>query len=186
MSSDRDFTITGGTTVFEGYVFSVRVQDVEYTDGTRVTRDVVRHPGAAAIVAYDDAAVYLTRQPRPAIEDADSLELPAGLLDVEGEPPLAAAKRELAEEIGRAADRWEEIRSFRPSVGVSNERTHLFAATGLHTKVADSGEDERIEVVAWPLDDLDGALAVVQDAKTVIGLMWLRERLAAAQASLHR
>lgn len=186
MSSDRDFTITGGTTVFQGHVFSVRVQDVEFADGTKVTRDMVRHPGAAAIVAYDDAAVYLTRQPRPAIEDPDSLELPAGLLDVEGEPPLAAAKRELAEEIGRGADHWELVRTFRPSVGVSNECTHVFAATGLRTELADSGEDERIEVVAWPLDDLDGALAVVQDAKTVIGLMWLREKLASSHAALHR
>jgi len=178
MGSERDFTITGGHTVFTGYVFRVEVQDVAYTDGTTVTRDVVCHPGAAAIVAYDDEVVYLIRQPRPAIDDPDSLELPAGLLDVEDEAPLGAAQRELAEEIGRAADTWEFVRSFRPSVGISNEETHIFAATGLRPASADSGEDERIEVVAWPLDDLDGALAAVQDSKTVIGLMWLRERLA--------
>lgn len=178
MSSERDFTVTGGETVFTGYVFRVEVQDVAYDDGTQVTRDVVCHPGAAAIVAYDDDVVYLIRQPRPAIGDPDSLELPAGLLDVAGEDPLGAARRELAEEIGRAADHWEFVRSFRPSVGISNEETHIFAATGLHPASADSGEDERIEVVAWPLGDLDGALAAVQDSKTVIGLMWLRERLA--------
>jgi 8-oxo-dGTP pyrophosphatase MutT (NUDIX family) len=175
--SDRDFTITGGRTVFEGAIFDVRVEDVEFADGTRVTRDVVRHPGAAAAVAYDDEAVYLVRQPRPAQNDPDSLELPAGLLDVEGEPPLATAKRELAEEIHRAASQWEFITRFRPSVGVSDEETHIFAATGLREAIADSGEDERIEIVAWPLTDLDGALEASRDAKTIIGLMWLRERL---------
>ncbi len=124
--------------------------------------------------------MYLVRQPRPAIGDPDSLELPAGLLDKEGEPPLATAKRELAEEIHRAAGHWEFVVRFRPSVGVSDEETHVFAATDLREQVADSGEDERIAVVAWPLADLDGAIAASTDAKTIIGLMWLRERRTAA------
>lgn len=174
--SDRDFEITGGRTAFEGAVFDVRVEDVRFADGTEVTRDVVRHPGAVAVVAYDDDAVYLVRQPRPAIGDPDCLELPAGLLDKEGEPPLATAKRELAEEIHRAASHWEFVTRFHPSVGITDEETHVFAATGLREQIADSGEDERIEVVAWPLADLDGALAATKDSKTIIGLLWLQAR----------
>jgi len=175
--SDRDFTIGATRRAFQGHVFAVDVADVEYADGTRVTRDLIRHPGAVAIVAYDEHAVYLTRQPRPAIGDPDSLELPAGLLDHAGEGPLATAKRELAEEIGKAAAHWEFVVRFRTTVGVSDEETHLFAATGLRDEAADSGEDERIEIVPWPLADLDGALAASRDAKTLIGLTWLRERL---------
>jgi 8-oxo-dGTP pyrophosphatase MutT (NUDIX family) len=175
--TERDFEITAAETVFTGPVFGVDVATVRYADGTEVRRDIVRHPGAAAIVAYDDDAVYLVRQPRPSIGDPDSLELPAGMLDHEGEGPLATAKRELAEEIHRAALHWEFVVRFRPSVGFTDEETHVFAATGLREQVADSGEDERIEVVAWPLADLDGALAATTDSKTLIGLMWLRDRL---------
>jgi ADP-ribose pyrophosphatase len=178
--SEREFTIEGERTAFEGHVFDVVVADVVFTDGTRVTRDVVRHPGAVAMVAFDDDHVYLTRQPRPAIGAPDSLELPAGLLDHEGEPPLVTAKRELAEEIGRAAAQWEFVTRFHPTVGVSDELTHVFAATGLRAQEADSGEDERIEVVPWPLADLDGAIEASRDAKTIIGLTWLRERLRAS------
>ncbi len=69
--------------------------------------------------------------------------------------------------------------TFRPSVGITDEETHVFAATGLREEVADSGEDERIEVVAWPLADLQGALDATADSKTIIGLLWLRDRLGA-------
>ncbi len=117
---------------------------------------------------------------REAIGRADLPELPAGKLDVEGEAPLDAAQRELAEEIGRAAEEWELLRSFYPSVGVNRETVHVYRASGLSTAHADSGEHERIEVVAWPLADLDGALAATKDAKTIIGLLLLREHLRGA------
>ncbi len=175
--TDRDFEVTGERRAFDGHVFDLDVIEIRYADGTTASRDVIRHPGAVAIVAWDEEAVHLVRQPRPAIGDPDSLELPAGLLDVDGEPPLATAKRELTEEIGRAAAHWEFITRFHPSVGVSNEITHVFGATGLREEATDSGEDERIEVVRWPLTDLDGALAGSSDAKTIIGLTWLRARL---------
>lgn len=174
--SERDFTVTGSRRAFDGVIFDVDVADVVFADGTRVERDIVRHPGAVAIVPWDDEHVYLVRQPRPAIGAPDSLELPAGLLDKDGEPPLATAKRELAEEIGKAASHWEFVVRFHPTVGVSDELTHVFGATDLHEQHADSGEDERIEIVAWPLSDLDGAIEASSDAKTIIGLTWLRER----------
>lgn len=177
--SDRHFTITGGETVFTGHVFDVRVEVVRFDDGTTVRRDVIRHPGAAAVVAFDDSHVHLVTQPRPAIGDPDSLEIPAGLLDVPGEAPLVAAQRELAEEVGLAADVWQHVVTFHPSVGVSDEETHLFAATALRPvgPRPDTGEEERIEIVRWPLADLDGALYAVRDGKTIMALTWLRERL---------
>ncbi len=119
--------------------------------------------------------MWLVRQPREAIGDPDFLEIPAGRLDQEGESPLQAAQRELAEEIGKAASRWEPITSYVSSAGMSDEVVHLFHATGLSDRRRRaSDENERIEIVRWPLDDLDGALAATRDAKTIIALQWLK------------
>ena len=106
-----------------------------------------------------------------------SLEVPAGKLDVPGEAPLACAQRELAEEIGKQAARWEEINAFYTSPGFSDERVWLFLATGLRDteEPAEAEEDERIEIVPWSLDDLDGALAECEDSKTLIALLWLAQ-----------
>jgi ADP-ribose pyrophosphatase len=117
------------------------------------------------------------RQPRETIGEPDLLEIPAGRLDKEGEEPLEAAKRELAEEISRRAERWEPIVTYYTGAGFTDERVHLFAATDLHEESADSGEQERIEVLAWPLEDLDAAIAECRDAKTLIALYWLARRL---------
>jgi ADP-ribose pyrophosphatase len=133
------------------------------------------------VVAYDAQRVWLVRQPREAVGDPDVLEVPAGRLDKHGEPPLAAAQRELAEEIGRGARDWEPIITYYSSVGFSDERVHLFAASDLYESHADSGEDERIEIVALPLDELDTLIPTLRDAKTIIGLMWLRHRLGGAR-----
>ena len=84
------------------------------------------HPGAVGILAVDDEHVWLTRQPREVIGDAASLEIPAGKLDVPGEPPLETAKRELAEEIGKRAEHWEELLAFYTSPGFSDERVWLY------------------------------------------------------------
>jgi 8-oxo-dGTP pyrophosphatase MutT (NUDIX family) len=148
-------------------------------DGVEAERDVIRHPGAVGVIAHDDEHVWLVRQPREAIGDPDVLEIPAGRLDKDGEEPLASAQRELAEEIGKAASSWEPLGSFFSSVGILDEEIHLFLATGLSDASADSGEQERIEVVRWPLDDLDGALAATKDSKTLIALTRLRDRLRA-------
>ena len=165
----------GGRTVFEGSQFTVRVEQFRHRDGEVVEREVVHRMDAAATVAYDDEHVWLVRQPREAIGEY-TLELPAGKLDVEGESPLQTAKRELAEEIGREADAWEPILSYHPSIGYTDERVHLFAATGLHDSDVEADPGERIEIVAWPLSDLDRALAETTDSKTLLGLQWLRAR----------
>lgn len=164
-----------GETRFEGTQFSVRVEHLRHHDGEVVEREIVRRMDAAAVVAYDDEHVWLVRQPREAIL-AYTLELPAGKLDVEGESPLQTAQRELAEEIGREAATWVPIVAFHPSTGYSDEVVHLFAATGLRESDVEPIPGERIEIVPWPLADLDGAIAATTDAKTLIGLGWLRDR----------
>ena len=112
--------------------------------------------------------VWLTRQPREAIGEAASLEVPAGKLDVEDEPPLATAKRELGEEIGKRAGEWQEIACFFTSPGFSDERVWLYLAQELEDDPdAEPIEDERIEIVPWPLTRLDEAIAAcrgLQDA----------------------
>jgi ADP-ribose pyrophosphatase len=178
MTSPRAFTRLGGKQVFDGHVISVHVDRFRFdVDGEEVEREVVRHPGAVAVVAHDDEHVYLVRQPRPAVDDPDVLELPAGLLDKDEEPPEQTAARELAEEVGKAAGRVEHLHSFWSSVGSFDEEVHVYLATDLSDAEAESGENERIEVVPWPLARLDDAIGQSRDAKTLIGLLLLQARL---------
>ena len=144
----------GSRTVYEGPIASVRIDEFSYDDGTTAERQVVSHPGAVAIVAYDELHLHLVRQPREAVGEPDLLELPAGKLDVEGESPLECAQRELGEEIGMRAAEWRELKSFYTSPGFAEERVTVFEATGLE-RIADHRPDpaERIEIVAWPIDD---------------------------------
>jgi ADP-ribose pyrophosphatase len=176
--SERGFEDLGGETVYAGRLVDVRVERFRHADGEEVSREIVRHRGAVGVVAYDDDRVWLVRQPREAVAEPALLEIPAGRLDVDGEQPLPAAQRELAEEIGMGARAWEPILSYYSSAGFTDERVHLFAATELYEHSADSGEEERIEIVAWPLARLDDAIAECSDAKTLIALQWLQRRLA--------
>jgi len=174
------FEALDGETVYEGRLVRVRIERFRHADGEQVTREIVRHRGAVAIVAHDEQRVWLVRQPREAVAEDGLLELPAGRLDVAGEEPLGAAQRELAEEIGLGARRWEPILTYYSSAGFTDERVHLFEATDLHEQSADSEENERIEIVPWPLERLDDAIVECEDAKTLIGLQWLARRLRGA------
>jgi len=180
--SPRAFERIGSETVYSGALIDVRIERYRHRDGAEESREVVRHQGAVGILAYDEQELWLVRQPREAVGEPDLLEIPAGRLDVAGEEPLQAAQRELAEEIGRGGARWEPILSYYSSAGFCDERVHLFAATELHAASAQSGENERIEIVRWPLVKLDEAIAQCLDAKTLIALMWLARRL---NGSLH-
>jgi ADP-ribose pyrophosphatase len=166
----------GGETVFSGRLIEVRIERFRHADGEEVTREIVRHRGAVGILAHDDERVWLVRQPRETVEE-QLLEIPAGRLDVDGESPLQAAQRELAEEVGLGADSWEPVFTFYTSAGFTDERVHLYHATGLHEASAESDENERIEIVPWPLSRIDQAIAECHDAKTLIGLLWLARRL---------
>jgi ADP-ribose pyrophosphatase len=163
---------------YAGRFIRAGVERFRYDDGEIVTREKVWHPGAVGVLAIDGEHVWLTRQPREAAGLAASLEVPAGKLDVPGEAPLQCARRELAEEIGKRAARWEEICSFLSSPGFSDERVWLYLATEL-ADAADGAapdDDERIEVVAWPLPALDQAIAQCEDAKSLIALLWFARR----------
>jgi 8-oxo-dGTP pyrophosphatase MutT (NUDIX family) len=175
--SPRAFEPLGGETVYDGRIVQVRIERFRHSDGEEVSREIVRHRGAVAMLANDQESVWLVRQPREAVGDPDVLEIPAGRLDVEGEQPLEAARRELAEEVGLGAHSWEPMLTYFTGVGFTDERVHLFHATDLYEEHADSGENERIEIVRWPLASLDAALAECRDAKTLIALFWLSRRL---------
>ena len=177
MSSIRDFEALGGETLYSGRIVDVRMERFRHADGEEVSREVVRHRGAVGILAHDEETVWLIRQPREAVDEPDLLEIPAGRLDRDGEEPLATAKRELAEEIGRGARSWEPIVVYYTGAGFTDEQVHLFAATDLYEASAESGEQERIELVPWPLERLGEAIAECRDAKTLIALYWLAARL---------
>jgi len=171
------FEPTGGETRYEGKLVTVRSETFRHEDGEEVTREIVRHQGAVGVVAHDGERIYLVRQPREAVGSPDLLELPAGKLDVEGEAPLDTAKRELAEEIGKAAAEWEHLATFYTSPGFTDEECHVYLATDLSDAEAETDEHERIDIEARPLSELDALIDEARDSKTLIGLLELRRRL---------
>jgi 8-oxo-dGTP pyrophosphatase MutT (NUDIX family) len=171
------FERVGSETKYEGKIFSVVEETFRHEDGEEVTREIVRHKGAVGVVAHDGERIYLVRQPREAIGVPDLLEIPAGKLDVDGEEALEAAKRELAEEIGKAAADWELLHSFHTSAGFTDEQCVVYLATGLSDAEAETDEHERIDIETRPLAELDAVIDEVRDAKTLIGLLELRRRL---------
>jgi 8-oxo-dGTP pyrophosphatase MutT (NUDIX family) len=174
-----EFTSIGAEGKWEGSFIRAGTERFRFADGKEVARDKVWHPGAVGIIAIDDEHLWLTRQPREAAGMSASLEIPAGKLDVEDEPPLETAKRELAEEIGRQAATWEQVLSFYTSPGFSDERVVLYLASDLsNAPDQDPIEDERIEIVPWPLDQLEQAIAECEDSKSLIALLWLTRRSA--------
>jgi 8-oxo-dGTP pyrophosphatase MutT (NUDIX family) len=87
---------------------------------------------------------------------------------------LETAKRELVEEIGKAAESWKRLTSFYTSPGFADEEVHVYLATDLSDAEGESEEEERIEIEAVPLAELDDAIARCRDAKSLIGLLWAR------------
>ena len=146
-------------------------------DGSTRTRAVVRHPGAVTILPLtDDGRVCLIHNFRVAVGQT-LIELPAGTLDPQ-EEPLAAARRELAEETGYRAGHWQHLRSFFLSPGILDERMHLFLATGLVAGDPAREPGEEIETLLTPWDEALRWIATgdIQDAKTIAGLL-LYDRL---------
>lgn len=160
-----------------GRRIAVRVDEIERSDGHRATREIVEHPGAVAILAWDGTRVAMVRQWRHATGGA-LLEIPAGTLEP-GEEPIETARRELAEEVGLAATTWVTGPTFFTAPGFCTERMHLFLATDLAEATGEADADELIEP-DWL--DLADALAAcddgrIADAKTMAGLAWLARRL---------
>jgi ADP-ribose pyrophosphatase len=154
-------------TLYEGPIFRVE---------RREGRDVVVHAPVAAVIAFDtDDRLTLVRQRRVAV-DARLLELPAGFIH-DGESPLEAARRELAEETGLHGGDWEETADFFTSAGFTDERVHLFSATGLDPAEASPDDDEQLELVRVRLADVPRLIGEIRDAKTLIGLLLLTRDL---------
>ena len=157
-----DLEIVSTDLVYEGAVWNVRSDTVRYGDG-QMTRQYVEHPGAAAVVAIDeDGRVVLIQQYRHPIKERD-WEIPAGLLDVAGEPPLETAKRELTEEVNLEADRWQHLISMHTTPGGNDEVVHVFLARGLRSVETDyerEHEESDMRVERVPLAEVvDGVLA---------------------------
>ena len=159
--------------VWNGRIASVRNDRFRHDDGEIVDREIVSHPGAVGVVAHDGEQIWLVKQPREPVGDY-LLELPAGKLDEEGEDVLATAKRELAEEIGKAAKNWVHLTTFWASPGFSDEAIHIYLATDLYDEHAHTDEVERIEIVKVPLAQIDDLIRSNVDSKTLVGLLWFR------------
>ena len=165
--------------VYQGKVWDVRSDRIRYGDD-EIVRQYVDHTGAVAIIALDDAGrVLLIQQYRHPIRHRD-WELPAGLLDVAGEEPLEAARRELAEEADLVAAHWEPLVSSWTTPGGNDEIIHIFLATGVEAAAAaHDREDEEADIrVEWvPLAD---AVDAVLDGRMRNGILAIGV-LAAAQ-----
>jgi ADP-ribose pyrophosphatase len=145
---------------FEGRVWDVRSDTFVY-GGERITRDYVDHTGAVGVLALDDDdRVFLIQQYRHPIGHRD-WEIPAGLLDAEGESPLDAAKRELAEEADLVADEWAVLTEFWTSPGGSDEAIRIYLARGLSAApeaFAREAEEADMQTAWVPLDELVDAV----------------------------
>jgi len=167
------------STPYKGGFFSVVVDRIRLPGGRTTKREIVRHPGAAAVVPLQDGAVLLVRQNRHAV-GADLLEIPAGKLDVPGEEPAACARRELEEETGYRARTLEPMGAFYSSPGFTDERYHLFLATDLE-QVGPPPDHDGGEPIASEWLSLEDALEAVghggiADAKTALGILFVELR----------
>lgn len=174
------FRILDDTTVWIGKRIRAGEVRVAAPDGSVLERETVHHPGAVGVVPlHDDGTVTLVRQYRVSV-DAELWEVPAGLRDVEGEPPAETASRELIEEAGLEASHLEFLVSFHNSPGFTDERVDVYLATGLAPVPDDRQGVEEAHMVVDRVP-LDQALAMIDDgritdAKTVIGLLLVARR----------
>jgi ADP-ribose pyrophosphatase len=129
--TEHDFAVVGSREIYRGRVLALRVDTVRMPGGDEATREVVENLGAVAVLALDDdGRVVLIRQYRHPV-GRHLWELPAGLLDVAGEPAVQTARRELYEEAHLAAERWELLVDLNPSPGFTDEAVRVFLARGL-------------------------------------------------------
>ena len=165
--------------IYTGRVVRLDVDTVRFPDGSTGQLELIRHPGAAAIVpcASDppeaDPTILLIRQYRYAT-GGELWEIPAGTLDP-GEDPEVCARRELLEETGVTAARLQRLTSIWTTPGFTNEVIHLYLATGLTTGEPSRERDEFIEVVPQPLSRVLALIrdGEIRDAKTVVAILYM-------------
>lgn len=178
------FVPLGDEIVERGWAITLVKAKVEDPSGERFERDVVRHPGAVAVVAITDTdSVVLVEQYRAAI-DRWILEIPAGTCDVDGEEEAVTALRELAEEAGYSADQLELLTCCVLTPGFCDEYSSIYLATGLHpVPTHRQGIEERyLRVSELPLAEFDALVddGSIIDASTILGVSLARRRMGAA------
>ena len=165
--------ILGKEPRFEGALIRVEHWRVRLPDGSPALREVVAHPGGAAVVAVDACGlVTLVRQHRPAVDEL-MLEIPAGKLEHPHEDPLACARRELLEETGLSAENWRPLTTVCTTPGYCDERVALYLATGLSQGEARPDAGEFLRVERMPLQEAVGRVlsGELRDGKTALGLL---------------
>lgn len=168
--------------VFDGRIISLQVDTVALPDGKTATREIVKHPGAAAVMALLDGKLLVVEQFRKPLEKFQ-VEIPAGKLDG-GEDPMKAAARELEEETGYRAGKLELVNAFYTSPGFADEKLYLYFAEGLEEGKQRLDEDEYVEVEAITMEQADAYIAAgrIGDAKTILAVYaW---KLMAAQGRI--
>ena len=159
---------------FKGRIINVRQDEALTCDGRPCSREVIEHPGGVSIIAFNDKnELFLVKQYRYPIEQF-TLELPAGKLE-RGEDPLECAKRELTEETGYEAEKFELFDIMYPSPGCLEEKHYIFTAENLKFKGQHLDEDEFLDVKTLPLEQaVEMAFKnEITDAKTKIGILKL-------------
>ena len=156
--------------IFQGKIISLQVDTVSLADGRSATREIVRHPGAAAVMALLDGKLLVVDQFRKPLEKFQ-IEIPAGKLDG-NEDPLAAAARELEEETGYKAKDLRLLSAFYTSPGFADEKLYLYFASELEPGKQQLDEDEDIQVVAITLEQAEAYIAEgrISDAKTIMAV----------------
>lgn len=162
----HDFTVAASETLYVGNIFALRADEVRMPGGSTARREIVEHYGAVAVVALDEQGrvvlVYQYRHPF----GRRLWELPAGLLDMSGEPPHVSAARELEEEAGLAADSWHTLVDLDTAAGFSDESVRVFLATGLRDVGRPEGEHEEADLTVERVA-LDEAVAKVYSGEIV-------------------
>jgi 8-oxo-dGTP pyrophosphatase MutT (NUDIX family) len=182
----QHWDVRGSTRPYESSYVSLRVDTLRGEGGSGFERAVVEHPGAVGVVALDDAGrVLLLRQYRHAVEQR-LLQIPAGLRDVPGEPPVETAGRELAEEGQVRAARWRELLTLLPSPGLTDERWVVYLAEDLAPAPHPEGfvaehEEAAMSLVWVPLDEavravFDGRLTDTMAAASLLATVAIRHR----------
>ena len=164
--------------VYNGKIVNLRVDTVELPKQRYSKREIVEHPGGVGIIALtEENEVIMVRQFRKPIEDC-VLEIPAGKLDA-GEDPKTCAIRELKEETGYEAENMEFLVDFYSSPGFTDEKIHIYFATGLKNGKAEPDENEYIDIEKYKMEDLVQMIKdnEINDAKSIISILYVDKLL---------